>query len=874
MFWRFLSLLVITSSLLFSLETVRIGVLAKRSHNISMARWSATAEYLNREVDGKYRFEIVPLSFEALLQSVANNEIDFVLTNTMYYVELEYLYGVSRIATLKNVSSRGDVLTSFGGVIFTKKTSDINSLEDLRGKRFGAVNINSFGGWVMGQKELYDHGIGVDDFSEFRFFGSHDEVVMAVKKGLVDAGTVRTDTIERMGDEGLIDSRVYRVLAPKHHEGFPFKVSTDLYPEWPFAKLSSTPDDLADKVLIALLRMPPDSEAAKSAQIAGWTIPLDYSKVHTVLEELHVGPYEELGRLTFARFYERYMWWFYGVIAGFVSVMAVMLYIYRLNTQLREKKEEIERLNKGLEHKVHERTMELQELYSHEKYLKDILKTVADVNELLITSFSTQTIVQNSMERLARHIHYRFVWMGLIEENLLEVIGQSRENRDILDQRSYNLHDHEKNFAFKSARSAIELNTTVIERLPESYRVEIGRDHYDFSSCWMITLPLRSSDREEPLGSISVFSEREDGFEPEEVKMLENLATDIGRSLSAIQQRTILEAMELEKISNYEETILAFVNIIEQRDSYTAGHTIRVAEYCRKIAEKLGIDEAQIVKLEKAAILHDIGKVVTPDAILLKPGKLNPLEYELIKQHSHAGYRMLSKIDMYKDLAEIIRYHHARYDGKGYPATPQNDPNAIPLLSHIMVVADAFDAMTTNRIYKARKSLEEALVELKKFSGTQFHPEVAMAAAEALRDVSIGDTTQMPDNELEQRRFAYFFLDSMTDLYNDNYLKTLMIKREDERRCLYLVELKRFAEYNGRHGWDEGNRFLKSMAEALQAKYPQAMIFRYHGDNFILLFTEHHDVSDSWFKTLLFFEKSGVEVQLTHFDLKEGIPDL
>jgi GGDEF domain-containing protein len=191
-----------------------------------------------------------------------------------------------------------------------------------------------------------------------------------------------------------------------------------------------------------------------------------------------------------------------------------------------------------------------------------------------------------------------------------------------------------------------------------------------------------------------------------------------------------------------------------------------------------------------------------------------------------------------------------------------------------MVVADAFDAMTTNRIYKARKSLEEALVELKKFSGTQFHPEVAMAAAEALRDVSIGDTTQMPDNELEQRRFAYFFLDSMTDLYNDNYLKTLMIKREDERRCLYLVELKRFAEYNGRHGWDEGNRFLKSMAEALQAKYPQAMIFRYHGDNFILLFTEHHDVSDSWFKTLLFFEKSGVEVQLTHFDLKEGIPDL
>ncbi len=860
-------------TLLHGVETVKIGVLAKRSPTITMERWSATAEYLTESIDG-YRFEIVPLDFEALFESVAHNEIDFVLTNTMYYVELEYLYGVSRIATLKNLSRSGEVVTSFGGVIFTKKSSGIYNVEDLRGKRFGAVNVNSFGGWVMGRKELADHRVDVDELGELRFFDSHDAVVLAVKNGLVDAGTVRTDTIERMSQEELVDPSVCRVLSPKKYPDFPFKVSTALYPEWPFAKLSSTSDALAERVVIALLQMPRDSQAARDARVAGWTIPLDYSSVHELLEELQIGPYEELGKLTFARIYERYIWWFYGVLFGFMAVISVMLYIYRLNGQLRAGKAEIERLNAGLEHKVEERTHELKELYGHEKYLKDILKTIADVNELLITSFSTQTIVQNSMERLARHRHYRFVWIGLIAENLLEVVGQSKENDEILDQRTYNLADHEQNFAFKSAKSAIELNTTVIEKLPEHYRLEVGRDCYDCSSCWMVTLPLRASEQDAPLGNLSVFSEREDGFEPEEVKMLENLATDIGRSLNAIQQRSMLEAMEIEKISNYEETILAFVNIIEQRDSYTAGHTIRVAEYCRLIAEEMGIEEPRIVTLEKAAILHDIGKVVTPDAILLKPGNLTALEYELIKQHSHAGYRMLSKIDMYKDLAEIIRYHHARYDGKGYPATPAERPEAVPLLSHIMAVADAFDAMTTNRIYKPRKSLEEAIGELKKLKGTQFHPEVADAAVKALSNVSIGETTQLPDNELEQRRFAYFFLDSVTDLYNENYLRTILVKRDDDRRCLHLLELKKFSDYNRQNGWEAGNLFLKRVAETLQERFDDAMVFRYHGDNFILLFPKHHRVTLEEIGGWPIFEGSGVELYLTHYDLKEGMPEL
>lgn len=857
-------LLFFSLSSLFSLENIKIGVLAKRSADITMQKYTATAAYLTKEIKD-YTFEIVPLAFEKLKQSVADNEIDFVLTNTAYYVELEHDYGASRIATLKNINSKGIILSSFGGVIFTKKDSGIETLDDLKGKRFGAVDINSFGGWIMAQKELKDHGIIVDDFSEFAFFGTHDKVVLAMKNGIIDAGTVRTDTLERMSNESIIDPEICQILSPKKYSGFPFMVSTELYPEWPFAKLSTTPQKLANDVLIALLQMPFSSKAAQDAHIAGWTIPLDYSKVHTLFEELHLGFYGELKKFTFYNFYEKYKVWFYIVAISFLLIMLVLFYIHRLNRTIKT-------LNTSLEKKVRERTLSLEKMYTQEKYLKDVLRTIADVNKILVNSFSTQTVIQNSMDRLAKHKHYKFVWIGLIKENQLEVVSQSKEDKNILDQKHYTLKSHHHNFALKHAKSAVELNTTITEELPKEYQFEICGDEYSCSSCWITILPLRSSEQEEVLGTLSVFSEHKDGFVPEEVKMLENLATDIGFALCGIQKNTILEEMELEKISNYEETILAFVNIIEQRDSYTAGHTVRVAEYCRHIAVEMGIDEKDISKLEKAAILHDIGKVVTPDSILLKPGDLTSLEYDLIKQHSFAGYQMLSKIEMYKDLAEIIKYHHVRYDGTGYPETSKDAPDEVPLLSHIIVVADAFDAMTTNRIYKARKSVAEAIAEIKLFSGTQFHPDVVKAAVNSLKDITVIKTMQLPSNAFEERRFSYFFRDSLTDAYNANYLKLILIKKEEETRCFNLIKLKHFSKYNNTHGWSEGDQFLKEFYNMLVERYPDAMIFRYHGYDFILIFKEHTVINKEDILSFDMMKKSDVLIESIHHDLVDGMP--
>lgn len=859
---------------LYAQETVKIGILAKRGHDITLAEYGATAEYLSREIAG-HRFAIVPIPFEKMQESVANHEIDFVITNTMDYVGLEYLYGVSRIATLKNISSSGGATTSFGGVILVRQESPIKSIKDLKNKHLGAVDENSFGGWIMARKELKDNGILLKDLAKVEFFGSHDKVVLAVRDGLVDAGTVRSDTLERMEREGLVDLSCCRVVEPKSFAGFSFAVSTQLYPEWPFAKLSKTSETLANEVLVALLKMPPDAKAARDAKIAGWTIPLDYSIVHDLMQELHIGPYAELGKLNFERFYEKYKLLFYSVIFTFLVIVGVLAYIYKLNTRLKENKEYIEALNVGLEFKVKERTAEIEKLYLHEKYLKNILKTIADINELLISSISTQSVVENSIERLVKHEHYRFVWIGLLKNNLLEMSIRSKDPTLPLVKRSYRLDSSEESFAFQIVKNSVLLEKTIAEELPEGYKFGLGGDDYKCNSCSIASIPIRGGKNEEVLGALTVFTEKEDGFKEQELRMLENLATDIGLALNTIYQRSKLKFMELEKISNYEETILAFVNIIEQRDSYTAGHTLRVAHYCRLIAQGFGMGETEIVKLEKAAILHDIGKVVTPDSILLKPGNLTRLEYELIKEHANAGYKMLSKINMYKDLAEIIKYHHARYDGKGYPATPKEYPNSIPFLSYIMAVADAFDAMTTNRIYKPRKSVEEALEEVKRFSGEQFHPEVAEVALKVLEGIDIEQTSQLPTNELEQRRFAYFFMDSLTDVYNETYLQTFLSRLGDEKKYMARIELKNFSSYNKEHGWSEGDRFLKEFALFLKAQYPNGMVFRYHGDNFILLFEQMQSgVCKGEIEKFPLFTQTKVRCVVNGFDLTKELPEI
>ena len=356
-------------------ETIRIGVLAKRGAEYCLKKWGPTAEYLTREIPG-YSFTIVPLGFNEVYPAVEKEEVDFILANPSYYVGLELRYGASRMVTLKNLRM-GRPYTVFGGVIFRRADrNDIKDPADLEGKIFASPSKMSFAGWLAVCRELREHGIDpYKDFARIDFTGTHDAVVYAVRDGKADAGSVRTDLLERMAKEGLIrldDFHVFPYTASGNRGvHFPFLRSTRLYPEWPFAKVAHTPEKLAEKVAVALLEISPDTAAARAGGYAGWTIPENYQSAHDCLKYLHAGPYRDYGKMTFREMFRHYLAGFLGAMAGVFLLILVVLYVMRLNQKLQKALAE-----HGRELAVRRQTEEA--LRKSEEKFRTILETIED----------------------------------------------------------------------------------------------------------------------------------------------------------------------------------------------------------------------------------------------------------------------------------------------------------------------------------------------------------------------------------------------------------------------------------------------------------------------------------------------------------------
>ncbi len=855
----------------WTLETVHIGVLAKRGPELALQKWSQTGVYLSETIP-EYHFVVIPLGFEEIHSVIKEGQVDFVLANPAFYVELEKLYGVNRIATLINQRLPCEQTTTFGGVIFTRADrTDITSLADLQDKSFMAVDPLSFGGWIMAWREFHKKGIDpTTDFSSLRYGTTHDAVVNAVLKGTVDAGTVRSDTLERMAESGKIELNAFQILNQQDIKGFPFLVSTELYPEWPMAAIKTTPDKLSRLVASALLSMDCSEPAALASKSSGWTVPLNYQAVHASLLELKIGPYKDFGEFTLTDVILRY--WRQIVLFGLavLFIITVSFYILYLNRTLRQKKNEVDVLNKTLEAKVLQRTEKVKTLLDKEVYLREILRTVADINELLITSPRLDILLQESCTKLVQHGQYGYCWIGLLDQQTINEIYTSDTTDNSAADKPYALQIDDDVFQHGATARCIKSNKTVIDE-SQQQKIHTTPWHNEvelkiFQA--VIALPLRASQNAAPLGALTIYTWRKEGCEPEEIAMLEELAGDIGFAVDSFRQRESVASLTLERTANYEETIFSFVDMIEQRDTYTAGHTERVARYCQKIAREMGIEDNEIKNLYKAAMLHDIGKIATPDSVLLKPGKLTHQDYDLIKLHAFAGYQMLSNIEMYKELAVIILHHHERYDGKGYPDRLQGEE--IPLLARIMTVSDAFDAMTTNRIYKGRKEIPEALAELEQFSGSQFHPEVVKAAVKVLAKIKMSPSvSQLPETELEKKRFSYYFNDKLTGLYNEDYLKIILRNNQEihEYKCLHMLNLQNVPEYNKIHGWEAGNLLFRKFATELQALFPETLSFRAYGNSFVILGKVHFELDDKTLNALAGIADTEVEIESQHMDL-------
>ncbi len=196
------------------------------------------------------------------------------------------------------------------------------------------------------------------------------------------------------------------------------------------------------------------------------------------------------------------------------------------------------------------------------------------------------------------------------------------------------------------------------------------------------------------------------------------------------EKQHLLELAE-QQIKMGDETIVTIAQALDARDPRTKSHSVRVAEYSVMIARKLGFDEKQCSNLRKIALLHDIGKIGIPDRILNKPERLTEEEYAIMKSHVTIGSEILKNFKSIDNLADGIKYHHERYDGKGYVMGLKGDE--IPIIGRIISVADAFDAMSANRVYRNKLDLDRVIHEIEKGKGAQFDPKCADIMLELIR---------------------------------------------------------------------------------------------------------------------------------------------
>ena len=323
------------SSPVLAAEPVKIGVLAFRSKLQTLEQWQPLSAALQQTVPGR-TFIVEALTFPEMDEAIADKRLDFVLTNPGHYVLLTRRLGLTAPLATLAVNDNGRASTAFGGVILTRSDrTDINTLEDIKGKTIAVVSTDSLGGFQMQTYELSLRGIHLPRDARLMATGMpQDKVVEAVLAGLADVGFVRTGVVEALSREGKLASSRIRIINPQMHPGFEPGVSTRLYPEWPFAAMPGTDSDLARQVAAALFILAENEAATRAMGIHGFVVPADYMPVADMLRELRMPPFDVAPSFTLADVWALYRWPLVGGGVALAVILALVMVLLRHRRRL------------------------------------------------------------------------------------------------------------------------------------------------------------------------------------------------------------------------------------------------------------------------------------------------------------------------------------------------------------------------------------------------------------------------------------------------------------------------------------------------------------------------------------------------------------
>ena len=311
-----------------------------------------------------------------------------------------------------------------------------------------------------------------------------------------------------------------------------------------------------------------------------------------------------------------------------------------------------------------------------------------------------------------------------------------------------------------------------------------------------------------------------------------------------LQRRLDEKTREMERITI--QAIMTVANTVDAKDDYTKGHSMRVAAYAELMAQRLGWSEEDVQNTYYVAMLHDVGKIGVPDAVLNKPFKLTDVEFRLIQNHTIMGAEILKDFKMFPNVAVGAKYHHERYDGKGYPEGLKAE--SIPLIARIIALVDSYDAMTSNRVYRRRLGDDIVMRELENGKGSQWDPDLVDIFLELIKEGAL-EKLWMKEEEMAAPIFdsekIFGTVMSTESVLNApvDYLTGVISKRKGEHDitmslrasggCLMIIDLDHFKHINQTHGHLAGDYALKMTADVLREVCSKDIVCRTGGDEFL-----------------------------------------
>lgn len=613
-------------------------------------------------------------SFFTLLNELKDGKIDMLL-GVVQTEERSKLYNFSKEYILFNWAQ-----------VYKRMRSPILSPLDLKGKRVGVLKSDVFYEGKLGIKYFLDH-LGIR--AKFVEFSSYSDIFKAIEERKIDAGVVNRFF-------GSVNASKYDLEeAPIVFSPIEEKVA--------FSKqsaITSTIEPVLDKYI---KQMKVNENSALNTSVGKYLS-------------------QTSGKFTFPK------WVFYALFGAIIAFLILLANIIILRKLVKKETGEIEKKSKKLRESNEELMASNEEIRAMNEELENAYIKLGK----LTSRFRSMVVLLSQLDALKVK---EKEFLGQMLDMALEMIPSAKYGSVwVLDKGKWRI------VAVKGHDEKILKDPNVdwkLIPLDKPRIVDFSKENRKFTSMDVLerfekaTKPIKESlcapliFSNETLGRISVDIPKgsKESFTKDEVETLNSFAKIA--TAFYVSRRYLKLHQELQ-----DRLTLVFVKALEKYDVYTKGHSERVAKCSVNLAKTLGLDEELQRRIYQSGLLHDVGKMFVPVDILTKNGKLTVEEYEQIKKHTTIGAELIEEGAELKDISMIVRHHHERWDGKGYPDGLKGEE--IPLEARIMAVCDTYDAMTSDRPYRKALSQEVALKEIEKNAGKQFDPTVAKAFLEIM----------------------------------------------------------------------------------------------------------------------------------------------